>query len=142
MFPSVFPVLLVSAGIMLACTVAGHQQAYAASANAVVVNRGVIELETGSADDISVRLAGEIARIVDDGATRRVVPVVGRGPLQNLNDLKYLRGIDLAIIQSDALDYARQQRLLLGADSLTYVAKLHNVEFHLLVTSNIVTPAD
>src|SRR4051794_12733795 len=72
-----------------------------------VVNRGVIELLTGRAEDGSVRMAEEIADIVDDGATRRVVPVVGKGSLQNIADLKYLRGIAVAILPVDALEYAR-----------------------------------
>jgi uncharacterized protein len=102
------------------------------------VNRGVVELETGPADDISVRMAAEIAGIIDDGATRRLVPVIGKGPLQNLTDLKYLRGIDLAIVQSDALDYAREQQLIPGlGTSLTYVAKLYNEELHLLARADI-----
>jgi len=53
--------------------------------------------------------------------------------LQNLTDLKYLRGIDMAIVQSDVLDYAKEQRLLPGLEwSLTYITRLYNEEFHLL----------
>ncbi|MGC2411587.1 MAG: TAXI family TRAP transporter solute-binding subunit [Stellaceae bacterium] len=118
------------------------QAANTASQNAMVVNRGVVELETDLADDISVRLAQEIASIIDDGATRRVIPVVGKGPLQNLVDLKYLRGIDLAIVQSDALDYARSQQSPPGIDSLTYVAKLCNAEFHLLARPDVKQVSD
>lgn len=114
----------------------------AASPSAIAVNRGVVELETGPAEDVSVRMAAEIASIIDDGATRRVVPVVGKGPLQNLIDLKYLRGIDVAIVQADALDYARQQNFVSGIDSLTYVVKLYNEEFHLLAGSDIKTIGD
>jgi TRAP-type uncharacterized transport system substrate-binding protein len=112
--------------------------AHAASQNAVVVNRGVVELETGRADDVSVRMAAEVAGIIDDGATRRVVPVLGKGPLQNLIDLKYLRGIDLAVVPTDALDYAREHQLVPGLEaSLSYVAKLYNEEFHLLARADI-----
>ncbi|HTV89280.1 MAG TPA: TAXI family TRAP transporter solute-binding subunit [Stellaceae bacterium] len=132
---------IVRAGVVFGVTAAGATgglaPALAASQNAIVVNRGVVELETGPADDISVRMAGEIASIIDDGATRRVVPVVGKGPLQNLIDLKYLRGIDLAIVQEDALDYAKQQNFLPGVESLTYIAKLYNEEFHLLARAGI-----
>jgi uncharacterized protein len=128
-------VIFAVAGVVVAAS--ASRPARAASQNAVVVNRGVVELETGPADDISVRMAGEIASIIDDAATRRVVPVVGKGPLQNLVDLKYLRGIDLAIVQSDALDYARDQNFVPGIDSLTYVAKLYNEEFHLLVRPDV-----
>jgi TRAP-type uncharacterized transport system substrate-binding protein len=117
-------------------------RAAAPSADAARVNRGVVELETGGSSETAARIAADIVSIVDDGATRRVVPVIGKGPLQNLTDLKYLRGIDLAIVQADALDYAREQRLLPGIEALTYIAKLYNEEFHLLARANIKTIAD
>ena len=88
-------------------------------------------------------MAEEIAGIVDDGATRRVVPVLGKGSLQNITDLKYLRGIDLAIVPADALEYAREQRLFPGIEgSLTYIAKLYNQELHLLARSDIKNISD
>jgi uncharacterized protein len=103
-----------------------------------VVNRGVVELITGRAGDVSVRMAEEIASVVDDGTTRRVVPVVGKGSLQNIADLKYLRGIDLAIVPADTLEYTREQRLFPGLEnSLTYITKLYNQELHLLARSDI-----
>lgn len=111
--------------------------------SATVVNRGILDLETGPATDISVRMAQEIASITDDGTTRRVMPVVGEGPLQNLIDLRLLRGIDMAIVQSDALDYAREHQLLPGIESsLSYIAKLYNEEFHLLARRDIKTIGD
>src|SRR5436190_23942825 len=97
------------------------------------VNRGVVELETARVAGISVRIAEDLANVIDDGATRRVLPVVGKGALQNLTDLKLLRGIDIAIVQSDVLDYAKEQRLVPGLEwSLTYITRLYNEEFHLL----------
>lgn len=101
-------------------------------------NRGVVELETGSSSGISVRIAEDLADVVDDGATRRVLPVVGKGGLQNIIDLRLLHGIDLAIVQADVLDYARQQHLFPGlTSSITYVTKLYNEEFHLLARADI-----
>jgi TRAP transporter TAXI family solute receptor len=106
------------------------------------VNRGLVEIETGTADGISVKMANDLADLLDDGATRRVLPVMGEGSLQNIVDLKLLRGIDLAIIQADALDYARAQKLMQGLESITYVARLYNEEFHLLARANIKTVQD
>jgi TRAP-type uncharacterized transport system substrate-binding protein len=104
----------------------------------VAINRGVVELETSGAAGISVRIAEDLASIVDDGATRRVVPVVGKGSLQNLLDLKYLRGIDMAVLQTDVLDYVKEHRLISGIDSsFTYITKLHTEEFHLLARPEI-----
>src|SRR5438477_2671238 len=115
--------------------IAGPQPSPAAPLDQGVsaINRGVVELETSGAAGISVRIAEDLANLIDDGATRRVLPVVGKGSLQNLTDLKYLRGIDLAIVQSDVLDFAKEQRLVPGLEwSLTYITRLYNEEFHLL----------
>jgi uncharacterized protein len=107
------------------------------------VNRGVVQLETARAAGISVCIAEDLASIIDDGATRRVLPVVGHGPLQNLTDLKLLRGIDIAIVQLDVLDYARQENLFPGIENwATYITKLYNEEFHLLARHDIETVAD
>jgi TRAP-type uncharacterized transport system substrate-binding protein len=99
--------------------------------------RGVVELETESATSISVRIAEDLADLVDDGATRRVLPVVGKGSLQNVTDLRLLRGVDMAILQQDVLDYARKQRHESGLENVTYVTKLYNEEFHLLARREI-----
>ncbi len=49
------------------------------------VNRGVVEIETSGSAGMSVRLVEDLANLVDDGATRRVLPVVGKGALQILS---------------------------------------------------------
>jgi len=49
---------------------------------------------------------GSLANIIDDGATRRVLPVVGKGSLPKPWRSQVLRGVDLAILQTDVLDYA------------------------------------
>src|SRR5437764_8973164 len=102
------------------------------------VNRGVVEIETSGSAGISVRMVEDLANLVDDGATRRVLPVVGKGALQMLIDLKYLRGVDMAILPVDVLEYAKEQRLYPGIESsLTYITKLHNEEFHLLARPEV-----
>jgi TRAP-type uncharacterized transport system substrate-binding protein len=106
-------------------------------------NRGIVELETDSSAGISIRIAEDLASLVDDGSTRRVVPVVGRSARQNLTDLVALRGIDMAILQTDMLDSLRQQRSVPGLEtSFTYVARLYNEEFHLLAGPDIKSVGD
>ena len=43
-----------------------------------------------------------MARVVNDGASMHVLPIVTRGPTENVNDLLYLKGVDMAIISSDS----------------------------------------
>src|SRR5271170_3118199 len=88
------------------------------------INRGVVELETGRASGISVQIAEDLANVIDDGATRRVLPVVGKGGVTNITDLDLLRGVDLAILQDDVLNYARQQNMFPDLESrISYIAK-------------------
>jgi uncharacterized protein len=115
----------------------------AAAQQSAVINRGVVELETTGTSGISVRIAEELANLVDDGATRRLVPVVGKSALQNLIDLKYLRGIDMAILPVDVIEYAREQKQISTTDpGIYYIAKLYNEEFHLLARGDVKTVAD
>lgn len=127
----------------LACPPAVAAKATLPSSESVVANRGVVELETGSSAGISVRIAENLASIVNDGATRRVVPVVGQGSLGNIIDLRLLRGIDIAIVDADILDYAREQKLFPGMDAtIGYITKLYNEELHLLARPEIKSIAD
>ncbi|MBV8652669.1 MAG: TRAP transporter substrate-binding protein [Alphaproteobacteria bacterium] len=97
----------------------------------------------GSVYGTDAQMAEDLATVLDDGATRRILPVVGKGSLQNLLDLRALRGADLAIVQVDVLDEVRARRTHPGIENaVSYIAKLYNVEFHLLARANIKTIAD
>jgi uncharacterized protein len=129
---------------LIAFSVGANAARYVATPPAqVAVNRGVVELETGRANGVSVQIAEDLANGIDDGATRRVLPVVGKGGLQNITDLQLLHGVDLAILQDDVLNYARLQNMFPGLDSsITYITKLYNEEFQLLARSDVKTVAD
>jgi TRAP-type uncharacterized transport system substrate-binding protein len=135
--------LAAGAAALIPMTALAAPAGTAALPDVATANRGVVELETGRASGISVRIAEDLANIIDDGATRRVLPVVGKGSLQNLGDLKLLRGIDLAILQTDVLDHARQANYFPGIETwVSYIAKLYNEEFHLLARRDVKGVAD
>ena len=62
------------------------------------INAWTVGLAAGRIEGAPLRLAAEMARVVDDGANMLVLPIVTRGPVENLNSLLYLRGVDMAII--------------------------------------------
>ena len=55
-------------------------------------------------------LADELAQVLDDGDNLRVVPIVTYGAASNLDDLLYLRQVDVVMAQSDVFEYFRTQR--------------------------------
>jgi uncharacterized protein len=104
-------------------------------------NRGVVELLTAG-DAASITMAQDIASVVDDGATRRLLPVVGHGAVEGLIDLEDLHGIDMTIAQVDVLNYARQHHNPPNIAAITYIAKLHNEELHVLARADVAQLAD
>jgi TRAP transporter TAXI family solute receptor len=112
--------------------------AFAADTLAERANRGLVEIITGSISGTSVRTAEDLADVLDDGATRRVLPVIGKGSVQDLVDVRAVRGVDLAIVQTDVLDYAKAQKIYPGIEnSFTYIAKLYNEELHILARADV-----
>ena len=75
----------------------------------VTMNAWTVGLAGGLIEGAPIRLAAEIARVIDDGDNLHVLPVVTRGATENVNSLLYLRGIDAAIINSDVLDEYKGQ---------------------------------
>jgi TRAP transporter TAXI family solute receptor len=93
---------------------------------------------SGGVDGTYVRIAADLASVLDDGDRLRVLPMVGTGSLQNLSDIIYLKGIDIGIVQADALAYARRQHLVPGIDqSVQYIAKLYDEEVHVLAAGPV-----
>ncbi|HKF74382.1 MAG TPA: TAXI family TRAP transporter solute-binding subunit [Stellaceae bacterium] len=121
---------------------AGAGSAAAADSTIDRANRGLVYIATSSVLGTDARIAEDLANVLDDGATRRIVPMVGKGSLQNLMDLKVLRGIDVAIVQADVLDFAKAQRSPQGIEAVPYIAKLYNEEFHLLARADVKSVQD
>lgn len=128
------------AGAVFTMLAAWAGQGHVAAAQALTerLNRGLVEVITGRSDGTAIRMVEDVADILDDGGTRRILPVAGKGSLQNIADVKALRGIDMALVQLDVLNRVRAQKLYPGLEqSLSYVAKLYDEEFHLLARSDI-----
>ena len=100
------------------------------------INAWTIGLAAGRIEGAPLRLAAEMARVVDDGANLLVLPIVTRGPTENLNSLLYLRGVDLAIINSDALEEYRIAFPEIRRH-VTYLLNLFPSELHIFVRPEI-----
>jgi TRAP-type uncharacterized transport system substrate-binding protein len=69
-------------------------------------NEGTVGVITGMEGGTYARTGADLT-ILDDG-TLRVLPTLGKGSLQNLSDILYLKGVEIGFVQSDALTYAKQ----------------------------------
>lgn len=91
----------------------------------------------GEIDGTFMRVATDLTSVMNSD-TFRVIPIVGKGSLQNIGDVLNLKGVDLALIASDALTYAKDRKLYPGQlDKVQYIAKLYDNELHVLARKDI-----
>src|SRR6202163_2080049 len=105
------------------------------------VNAGTIGLAGGLLEGAPIRFAAEIARVVNEGGDMQVLPIVTRGPTENVNDLLYLKGVDTAIINSDSLEEYKSQVPQIQ-QRIAYILSLFPSELHIFVRPEIKTLAD
>src|SRR5437868_13289700 len=96
------------------------------------MNAWTVGLAGGQLEGAPIRFAAEIARVVDDGPNMLVLPIVTRGPVENMNALLYLQGVDMAIINSDALEEYKIQMPDIQK-RVVYVLNLFPSELHIFV---------
>src|SRR5882672_1880108 len=101
-------------------------------------NQWTVGVAGGLLSGTYMTFADEIAQVLDDGDNLRVVPIVTYGAASNLDDLLYLRGVDVAMAQSDVFEYFRTQRKTLNLENrVHYILRLPVSEMHLLAGTDI-----
>jgi hypothetical protein len=100
------------------------------------MNAWTVGLAAGQLEGAPIRFASEIARVADDGTNLRVLPIVTRGPVENMNALLYLRGVDMAIINTDALEEYKIQVPDIQK-RVVYLLNLFPSELHIFVRPEI-----
>jgi TRAP-type uncharacterized transport system substrate-binding protein len=100
------------------------------------LNYWAIGLAGGLLEGAPIHLATDIARAVNDGGDMHVLPIVTRGPTENVNDLLYLKGVDAAIINSDSLEEYKSQVPQIQ-QRISYILNLFPSELHVFVRPEI-----
>jgi TRAP transporter TAXI family solute receptor len=128
-------------GTLLCVLFAGAAAAQPPQDPAVHANQGAIGVITGMEGGTYARTGADLTILDDD--TLRVLPTLGKGSLQNLSDILYLKGVDIGFVQADALTYAKQHGLFPKlTQNIRYIAKLYDEEVHVLARKDIVRLAD
>ena len=103
------------------------------------MNENVVTIMAGSPSGTDLAIVQDLASVLDDGERLRVLPMVGKGPEQNIKDVMFLRGVDMGVTQANLLKhFAKTGELgpnLKG--QIAYIAKLFNEELHILVRSDV-----
>jgi TRAP-type uncharacterized transport system substrate-binding protein len=118
-------------------------QASAEAKRKEAINSWTVGLAAGRTEGAPLQFAAELARVLDDGDNMRVLPIVTRGPFDNIFDLLYLRGVDVAIVYSDILEHFKKNPEISGIEKrINYLVNLFPSELHVFARPEIKTLAD
>ncbi len=123
--------LLVVSNIAVADQTVSDSVRIAQGQNATI---GLIASGSGSTD---TRIAADIAQVLNDGDKLRILPMLGQGSVQNIADLIFLKGVDVAIVHSDVLTQTMQRGSIPRENTVQYITTLFPEEIHVLARKDI-----
>jgi TRAP transporter TAXI family solute receptor len=103
------------------------------------INENVVTIMAGSPSGTDLAIVQDLASVLDDGDRLRVLPMVGKGPEQNIKDVMFLRGVDMGVTQANLLKHFDKTGEL-GPNlkgQIAYISKLFNEELHVLVRPEV-----
>lgn len=102
-------------------------------------NENALFLMGGPLGQSDISYASDIAVVVDEGLKLRVLPVVGAAAAQNVKDVLFLRGVDLALTDATTLGVLQRSKEAGPAleRQIAYISVLYAQEMHVLARSDI-----
>jgi TRAP transporter TAXI family solute receptor len=101
------------------------------------INLNTVAVVSGNLNATYLAIAYDLSAVLDDGDNLRVLPIIGKGGGQNIRDVRFLKGVDLGITQTNLLNrFRRTNEIGPLDDKLVYIAKLFNEEMHVVVRTD------
>jgi len=93
------------------------------------LNANTLTIMSGTIAGTYVQFGADLASALDDGDNLRVLAIIGRGSVQGVADILFLKGVDLGIVRSDTLDYLEKKGYANNIKKqFTYITKPYNEE--------------
>ena len=107
------------------------------------LNANTITVMTGTIGGTYVQFGADLASVLDESDQIRVLPIVGRGSVQSIADILFLKGVDLGIMRADTLDYLELKGVTGNIrGQFAYITKLYNEEMHVVARTSVKSLAD
>jgi uncharacterized protein len=101
------------------------------------LNKNTLVIVSGGLQSTNLVVTHQLSEALGDGDELRIVPMVGVGGARNIRDVRFMKGIDLAITETSLLARARQSGEIGSLDDkIVYLAKLFNEELHIVVRAD------
>jgi TRAP-type uncharacterized transport system substrate-binding protein len=107
------------------------------------INDWTVGVAGGFFEGTFIRFAVELAKGLDDGENLRILPIVSYGGNENVNDLLYLRGVDIAIAYTDSLERPKKAGEVKNIEQrINYISELLVGEFYVYARPEITSLKD
>lgn len=102
------------------------------------INNWTVGLAGGLPEGTFLRFAAEIARNLNGSDDLRVLPMVTPGATENVKDLLYLKGIDIAITHADVFEHFRSVEKIPNIEKrVHFISEMYISEIHVLARPEI-----
>ena len=121
---------------------AGAQQRAPAQGNELperdLLNAGTVTVITAPIGGPMSIMGSDMASVLDDGDKLRVLPILGKGSVQNLVDILRLKNIDMGFVTSDALEFAKTEYNIPDIPKrVRYITRLFHNDIHIVARQEI-----
>ena len=97
------------------------------------LNGSTVTIITAPVGGAFPAMGSDMARVLDDGDNLRVLPVIGKGSVQNLVDIMRLKNIDMGFVVGDALEFVKKEYNVPNIEQrVSYIVKLSNNDLHIV----------
>ncbi|MGJ5033444.1 MULTISPECIES: TAXI family TRAP transporter solute-binding subunit [unclassified Bradyrhizobium] len=102
------------------------------------LNSGTVTVITAPIGGPMSVMGSDMAAVLDEGESLRVLPILGRGSAQNLIDIIMLKNIDMGFVTTDALEFVKTEYNIPDiAQRVRYIAQLFHNDVHIVARREI-----
>jgi TRAP-type uncharacterized transport system substrate-binding protein len=107
------------------------------------INNWTLGLAGGPIEGAFIWFAADLGTALNDGENLRILPIITSGAGDNVKDLVYLKGIDVALTNTDVLEHIRRTSNIANLNNrIHYIAPLFTTDFHVYARPEIKSVAD
>jgi TRAP-type uncharacterized transport system substrate-binding protein len=105
---------------------------------ATLVNQWTVGLAGGQMEGTFVRFVVDLAKAFDDAENLRLLPMITYGATENVSDLLYLKGIDIAITHGDVFEEYRKKKNIGNINQrVNYITPMYVSELYIVARPEI-----
>jgi uncharacterized protein len=107
------------------------------------INNGTVGVISDGKFGVAPEIVADLSVALNTTDELRILPYLGDGSQQNIVDLLYLKGVDVANIQTDVFQHSQSIGVIPNIHSrINYITKLFDKEIHLIARKDIASIQD